>query len=390
MKHSVVHKTFLAVSLPVAVLAAGFLVAVGFGKADTDRLGEIFFREISASMESKSVINYKDFVDIVFSQPVNPDEVAKSAKLNPDAKIELSWSQENKHLKIKPVEFFTPAEKYNLYLSVSDGILKRSIKQFNFSFAVKDYPKVISVSPSKEESDNVPVSSDVKVVFDKSVNNFNVNFEIAPFNNFDWESDSAKKEFRVFSKDKFQYGTEYSLKITSQVAVDDSNAPQKEIFSGRFKTEAEPVAVVVPDPQPGSVVSTPPDEQAKARIEEGKYIDLNLAKQNLSIFEDGKNLSTFKVSTGKRGMATPTGTFSILAKRGRAWSRKYKLFMPYFMQFTRAGHGIHELPEWPNGHKEGAAHLGIPVSHGCVRLGIGPAKAVYNWADIGTPVVIHY
>ena len=59
--------------------------------------------------------------------------------------------------------------------------------------------------------------------------------------------------------------------------------------------------------------------------------------------------------------------------------------MPFWMQFTGMGHGIHELPEWPGGYKEGAAHLGIPVSHGCVRLGIGPAQTVYNWADKGTP-----
>jgi lipoprotein-anchoring transpeptidase ErfK/SrfK len=33
--------------------------------------------------------------------------------------------------------------------------------------------------------------------------------------------------------------------------------------------------------------------------------------------------------------------------------------------------------------------LGIPVSHGCVRVGIGPAENVYNFATIGTKVVIH-
>jgi len=89
-------------------------------------------------------------------------------------------------------------------------------------------------------------------------------------------------------------------------------------------------------------------------------------------------------------MSTPTGTFKILNKAGRAYSRKYNLYMPYWMAFTGVGHGIHELPEWKSGYKEGANHLGIPVSHGCVRLGIGPAKTVFNWSSVGTPVVIHY
>jgi lipoprotein-anchoring transpeptidase ErfK/SrfK len=62
--------------------------------------------------------------------------------------------------------------------------------------------------------------------------------------------------------------------------------------------------------------------------------------------------------------------------------------MPYFMQFTKQGAGLHELPEWPNGKKEGANHLGTPVSHGCVRVGIGVAKKLYDWTPVGTKVVV--
>ena len=47
------------------------------------------------------------------------------------------------------------------------------------------------------------------------------------------------------------------------------------------------------------------------------------------------------------------------------------------------------LPYWPSGYREGTNHLGIPVSHGCVRLGIGPAKTLYDWAEIGTTVAIY-
>ena len=90
------------------------------------------------------------------------------------------------------------------------------------------------------------------------------------------------------------------------------------------------------------------------------------------------------------GMETPRGQTKIYNKYPRAFSRSYGLFMPYWMAIAADGsRGIHELPEWPNGYKEGANHLGIPVSHGCVRLGVGPAKFVYDWVQIGTPVVIY-
>jgi len=62
--------------------------------------------------------------------------------------------------------------------------------------------------------------------------------------------------------------------------------------------------------------------------------------------------------------------------------------MPWWMQFSKSGMGLHELPEWPNGKKEGEDHLGTPASGGCVRLGVGPAKSLYDWTPVGTPVSI--
>ena len=89
-------------------------------------------------------------------------------------------------------------------------------------------------------------------------------------------------------------------------------------------------------------------------------------------------------------METPRGTHLIANKSFRAWSKKYGVFLPYWMAITPGGSfGIHELPECADGGKEGTEQLGRPVSHGCVRLGIGPAERVFDWAEIGTPVVVY-
>lgn len=119
-----------------------------------------------------------------------------------------------------------------------------------------------------------------------------------------------------------------------------------------------------------------------------KKISITLSKQVLKQQLGGVTLATFRVSTGKPGMTTPVGDYKVLEKSPKAWSRAAKLWMPYWMKFTNRGHGIHELPEWPGGKKEGANHLGIAVSHGCVRLGIGPAKTMYDWAEVGTAIHI--
>lgn len=130
------------------------------------------------------------------------------------------------------------------------------------------------------------------------------------------------------------------------------------------------------------------DEGAVAGRFEGKYIDVNLATQRLCTFEGQENKGCYTISSGKPSMPTPTGTFHIQNKNERQWSSKYGLWMPYWEAFS-GDYGLHELPEWPGGYKEGQDHLGHPVSHGCVRLGIGDAKTIFDWTEIGTPVYIH-
>ncbi|MEI8361064.1 MAG: L,D-transpeptidase family protein [bacterium] len=119
-----------------------------------------------------------------------------------------------------------------------------------------------------------------------------------------------------------------------------------------------------------------------------KHIAVNLKKQEIEYSTGSIILGRFRVSTGKKSMPTPKGEYKIVNKSKRAWSKKYGLWMPYWLGMKDGSIGFHELPEWPNGFKEGQNHLGKPVSHGCVRLGIGDAKKLFDWAEVGTPVTI--
>lgn len=119
-----------------------------------------------------------------------------------------------------------------------------------------------------------------------------------------------------------------------------------------------------------------------------KRLEVNTGAQELDYFLGGVRLGTFPVSSGKPGMYTPLGHFAVDGKILRAWS-SWGLWMPYWMSLQNGYFGIHELPEWPNGLKEGEDHLGQPVSHGCIRLGVGPAEFLYNWTPVGTGVFIY-
>ena len=170
-------------------------------------------------------------------------------------------------------------------------------------------------------------------------------------------------------------------------------AAKAEIVQSQIVTVEQPTKTPVPEIERNKNPATRLEEAklyAEPKILTGKYIDISLKFQNMVIFEDGKALDAYQISSGKRGLETPIGTFKIENKSPRAWSAAYGLWMPNWMAILPTGKvGIHELPIWPGGYQEGANHLGTPVSHGCVRLGKGPAKRVYDWAEIGTPVVVH-
>ena len=152
------------------------------------------------------------------------------------------------------------------------------------------------------------------------------------------------------------------------------------------KEDYEWVISTLPENKEIILTENLPENEDVVRI---KKIVIDLSEQKLYLYENGEAVIDYLVSTGKPGMWTPTGEFQIHNKNKRAWSNMASLWMPFWMMIEpNKGIGIHELPEWPSGYKEGSDHLGQPVSHGCIRLGVGAAEKVYNWAEIGTKVEI--
>jgi hypothetical protein len=123
----------------------------------------------------------------------------------------------------------------------------------------------------------------------------------------------------------------------------------------------------------------------------GQYIEISLSQQRMYIFKGYRLLHIYLISSGRPSMPTPTGTFRIRDKRRwnacRPSPEYWSCMMPYTMHFS-GGNAIHALPII-NGRQEGLWHLGIPVSHGCVRLAPAAAIHLYYTLAIGTPVIIH-
>lgn len=108
-----------------------------------------------------------------------------------------------------------------------------------------------------------------------------------------------------------------------------------------------------------------------------KRIEVYRAKGVTLLIENGELTRAMHSSAGKPGYATPNGTYRVVRKVLTDWSRPYKVWMPYSSYFYR-GYAIH-----------GGTVPANPASHGCVRLTTWDAPDAYQFAGIGTGVVVY-
>jgi lipoprotein-anchoring transpeptidase ErfK/SrfK len=91
------------------------------------------------------------------------------------------------------------------------------------------------------------------------------------------------------------------------------------------------------------------------------------------------------------GSETWEGTFAVRSKIPNAYAQLWGLQMPYWLGFYHTGYlenGFHALPIMPSGAILWDGYLGTPVSYGCVILSYADAATLYEWAEIGTKVVV--
>lgn len=123
-----------------------------------------------------------------------------------------------------------------------------------------------------------------------------------------------------------------------------------------------------------------------AAMPTGKSIVVDISEQRLSAFENGQLVNSFLVSTGVPSHETPRGTFTIFRRIYSVWYRGYNNDGTYWsypntlynMEFKSSYllHGAY----WHN-------NFGRKMSHGCVNIAYVNAEWLWNWSEIGTPVI---
>ena len=122
-----------------------------------------------------------------------------------------------------------------------------------------------------------------------------------------------------------------------------------------------------------------------------KRIEIDISEQRLRAYENDAPIFDWACSTGKVATPTQPGNYQVLDKIPEAWSSVWGLRMPYWLGIYWAGgseDGIHALPIDRYGKTLWAGYLGHRASFGCIILDTPNAARLFDWADIGTPVII--
>jgi lipoprotein-anchoring transpeptidase ErfK/SrfK len=142
-------------------------------------------------------------------------------------------------------------------------------------------------------------------------------------------------------------------------------------------------APVVAQSAPTQKLSTTQQKIRDLKRSKQRWIQVDLTKQRVIAWDGNRWIDAMIVSTGKDATPTPAGIYEIYVKHreARMQGDDYDIpDVPHVMYFS-GGYGFHGA-YWHNS-------FGTPVSHGCVNLALDKAKWLYNFASVGTTVVIH-
>ena len=96
--------------------------------------------------------------------------------------------------------------------------------------------------------------------------------------------------------------------------------------------------------------------------------------QKMSVFIDGTKKYDWRVSTGRPGYSTPSGTYTATSMNEVWYSKEWdNAPMPHAIFFMTDGHAVHGSYE--------VKSLGKPVSHGCVRIAPQNATTLYTLVE---------
>jgi len=97
---------------------------------------------------------------------------------------------------------------------------------------------------------------------------------------------------------------------------------------------------------------------------------VDISEQRMRVYINGKKKYSWRVSTGRKGYATPIATFTPFALTRQQYSERWKMKLPYVVSLDDIGTAVHGTYQ--------TSKLGRKASAGCIRLDLRNAAIFYN------------
>jgi hypothetical protein len=144
----------------------------------------------------------------------------------------------------------------------------------------------------------------------------------------------------------------------------------------------------------GLTPNTPPERPPPPYpdVGRGKRIIYANDEQRVWLVDGREQLVDTYLVSGRENVPAP-GTYQVFSKSANAWAGHDGITMKWMARFTRARSGLaigfHAIPRYSNGTPmQTEDELGYFRSGGCVRQADHKAYALYQWAPIGTTVIV--
>ncbi|MFS3130801.1 L,D-transpeptidase [Nocardioides sp. Bht2] len=154
---------------------------------------------------------------------------------------------------------------------------------------------------------------------------------------------------------------------------------------GAGSSRVAPQARMVLEPRRSGRPSVP------KRSGEGRRVVFSQSAQRVWLVRaDGTTQRSYLVSGSAYDNLHP-GSYRVYSRSEQAWGIDDSGTMRWFVRFTRgpnAAIGFHDIPIDDGAPVQTHAQLGTPLSHGCIRQRTVDAKAMWEFAPLGTSVVV--
>jgi hypothetical protein len=136
-------------------------------------------------------------------------------------------------------------------------------------------------------------------------------------------------------------------------------------------------------------------ERLPADTGEGRRVVFDMSAQRVwlvggSAARGDRVRRTYLVSGSLTDNLAP-GSYTVYSRSARAWGVDDSGSMEFMVRFARgerAAIGFHSIPVKDGVPLQSEEQLGTPQSHGCIRQARPDAKALWDFAPVGTPVVV--